>query len=176
MKDEIKSTTGVIAALVGATGDNGAALNAQISGVIGQNAVENNDSGDFSGRFAGDRAQFRNAQQLYPNSPEKANQYLAGQQTGEAIGAGQGVQDIIDGVKNLPASTWNSIKDNGQLQVDSYGITPLYLYNPTQQGSATAKAIVVDIKDWNAAYNYAVINDPYLAGQMRGMMNVGLLS
>ncbi|UOO82750.1 hemagglutinin repeat-containing protein [Uruburuella testudinis] len=45
VKDEIKSTTGVIAALVGATGDNGAALNTQISGVIGQNAAENNQAG-----------------------------------------------------------------------------------------------------------------------------------
>ncbi|RPD86152.1 hypothetical protein EGK75_08420 [Neisseria weixii] len=43
IKDEIKSTTGVIAAIVGATGDGGAALNAQIGGVLGQNAVENND-------------------------------------------------------------------------------------------------------------------------------------
>ncbi|MFC5921660.1 VENN motif pre-toxin domain-containing protein [Neisseria weixii] len=42
IKEEIKSTTGVIAAIVGATGDGGAALNAQIGGVLGQNAVENN--------------------------------------------------------------------------------------------------------------------------------------
>ena len=42
VKEEIRATTGAIAALVGATGDGGAALNAQIAGVIGQNAVENN--------------------------------------------------------------------------------------------------------------------------------------
>ncbi|MCF7528806.1 VENN motif pre-toxin domain-containing protein [Neisseria lisongii] len=42
VKEEIKATTGAIASIVGATGDGGAALNAQISGVIGQNAVENN--------------------------------------------------------------------------------------------------------------------------------------
>ncbi|UOO87150.1 VENN motif pre-toxin domain-containing protein [Neisseria arctica] len=42
IKDEIKSTTGVIASIVGATGDGGSALGAQIGGVIGQNAVENN--------------------------------------------------------------------------------------------------------------------------------------
>ena len=45
IKEEIKSTTGVIASIVGATGDGGSALNAQIGGVLGQNAVENNDSG-----------------------------------------------------------------------------------------------------------------------------------
>ncbi|UOO80752.1 hypothetical protein LVJ83_07075 [Uruburuella testudinis] len=45
IKDEIKSTTGVIASIVGATGNGGAALNAQISGVIGQNAAENNQAG-----------------------------------------------------------------------------------------------------------------------------------
>ena len=43
VKEEIRATTGVIASIVGATGDGGAALNAQIGGVIGQNAVENND-------------------------------------------------------------------------------------------------------------------------------------
>ena len=32
----------MIAAIVGATGDGGAALNAQIGGMLGQNAVENN--------------------------------------------------------------------------------------------------------------------------------------
>ncbi|WP_342346022.1 VENN motif pre-toxin domain-containing protein [Neisseria arctica] len=42
IKEEIKSTTGVIASIVGATGDGGSALGAQIGGVIGQNAVENN--------------------------------------------------------------------------------------------------------------------------------------
>ena len=42
VKEEIRATTGVIASIVGATGDGGAALNAQIGGVIGQNAVENN--------------------------------------------------------------------------------------------------------------------------------------
>ncbi|WP_237092174.1 hypothetical protein ACOR62_06100 [Neisseria lisongii] len=43
VKEEIKATTGAIASIVGATGDGGAALNAQISGVLGQNAVENNE-------------------------------------------------------------------------------------------------------------------------------------
>ena len=42
VKEEIRATTGAIASIVGATGDGGAALNAQIGGVIGQNAVENN--------------------------------------------------------------------------------------------------------------------------------------
>ncbi|MDO4907528.1 hypothetical protein [Neisseria sp.] len=42
IKDEIKSTTGVIASIVGAAGDGGAALNAQIGGVVGQNVAENN--------------------------------------------------------------------------------------------------------------------------------------
>ncbi|UOO87163.1 VENN motif pre-toxin domain-containing protein [Neisseria arctica] len=44
IKDEIKAATGAIAAVVGATGDGGSALGAQIGGVIGQNAVENNFS------------------------------------------------------------------------------------------------------------------------------------
>ena len=42
VKEEIRATTGAIASIVGATGDGGAALNVQISGVIGKNAVENN--------------------------------------------------------------------------------------------------------------------------------------
>ncbi|MFC3873935.1 HNH/endonuclease VII fold putative polymorphic toxin, partial [Neisseria musculi] len=42
IKEDIKAAAGVIASIVGATGDNGAALNAQIGGVLGQNAVENN--------------------------------------------------------------------------------------------------------------------------------------
>ena len=42
VKEEIRATTGAIASIVGATGDGGAALNAQIGGVIGRNAVENN--------------------------------------------------------------------------------------------------------------------------------------
>ena len=175
VKEEIRTTTGAIAALVGATGDGSAAFNAQVAAVIGQNAVENNDSGDISGHFAGDRAQLRKAQRLYPNNPANVNEYLTGQRTGEAIGAAQGVQDIIDGVKSLPASTWNGIKDNAQLLTDSYGIIPLYQYNRTEQayreGSAAAKAIMMDLKDWNAAYDYALKNDPYLAGQMQGMMN-----
>ncbi|UOO87154.1 VENN motif pre-toxin domain-containing protein [Neisseria arctica] len=45
IKDEIKAATGAIAAVVGATGDGGSALGAQIGGVIGQNAVENNTAG-----------------------------------------------------------------------------------------------------------------------------------
>ncbi|MFD1245790.1 hypothetical protein ACFQ3H_11575, partial [Paralysiella testudinis] len=43
IKAEIRSVTGAIASVVGATGDGGAAFNAQVAGVIGQNAVENND-------------------------------------------------------------------------------------------------------------------------------------
>ena len=42
VKEEIRTTTGAIAALVGATGDGSAAFNAQVAAVIGQNAVENN--------------------------------------------------------------------------------------------------------------------------------------
>ncbi len=42
VKEEIRSITGSIASVGGATGDGGAAFNAQVAGVIGQNSVENN--------------------------------------------------------------------------------------------------------------------------------------
>ncbi|MDO5686624.1 MAG: hypothetical protein Q4G42_04465 [Neisseria sp.] len=41
VKEEIRATTGAIASVVGAMDDGGAAFNAQVAGVIGQNAVEN---------------------------------------------------------------------------------------------------------------------------------------
>ena len=58
IKEEIRSIGSAVASVVGASGGNGSSFNAQVAGVIGQNAVENNSLlGDDIQKYIAERAQ-----------------------------------------------------------------------------------------------------------------------
>ncbi|UOO80754.1 VENN motif pre-toxin domain-containing protein [Uruburuella testudinis] len=110
VKDEIKSTTGVIAALVGATGDGGAALNTQIAGVIGQNAVENNQLSGYESLMGGNVGveSLKGAVSLYKQqlesgkTIEEANKEVNKYLQGYGLRQHTGVENLVYGSLALP--------------------------------------------------------------------------
>ena len=165
-KDTVANIMSLAGAGVGAAVGNTSA-NAVSGSLNAESAVENNDSADYHGNFAGDRASISHAKSIYPNNSKNVELFLKGKNEGEALGAKQGFEDILNGILSLP----QTILDNGKTFANSNGIIPLYLYIQVKQANDTVKAIQIELKTWQAAYEYAKIHDPYLAGQMYGMMS-----
>ncbi|HFC8495737.1 TPA: hypothetical protein ACFP3Z_002167 [Neisseria subflava] len=88
IKEEIKAQTGAIASVVGAAGgslkgsgstngNSNALFNAQVGGVLGQNAVENNNALDrLDGFTPGERSLRARADKIYQNNPKGKDRYI----------------------------------------------------------------------------------------------------
>ena len=161
VKEEIRATTGAIAALVGATGDGGAALNAQISGVIGQNAVENNDFAYYDGTNTGELALIGYAESLYPKDELKADQFVREYKKYQLTA-------MLKAGKDIAVGTLDSIRH----PIDS----AVSLYEAVTNPKQTYKNIVLSAQEWNILYSNALNNDIPLAARMYAEMNatVGL--
>lgn len=123
IKEEIKSTTGVIASIVGATGDGGAALNAQIGGVLGQNAVENNAIHNI----APDGSK-------YPDEKTKRfNLYQRWVKDGIIL-----PEDIPSEVFEALAKAWSSYEENGKVTKNP---DAAFFYNLLQEQIKTGNVI-----------------------------------
>ena len=161
VKEEIRATTGAIAAVVGATGDGGAALNAQISGVIGQNAMENNDFGYYDGTNTGELVLRGYAESLYPKDDLKADQFVREYKKYQLTA-------MLKAGKDIAVGTLDSIRH----PIDS----AVSLYEAVTNPKQTYKNIVLSAQEWNTLYSNALNNDIPLAARMYAEMNatVGL--
>ena len=169
IKEEIKAQTGALASVVGAAGGslngtnganngNGNALfNAQVGGVLGQNAVENNALNRLDGFTPGERSLRARADKIYQNNPKGKDLYIRSYEAYELEASYLAAKEIVVG-------TWEGIRhpwDNT--------IVPLAeaVSSPVQ----TVNKVVMSYKNWKAVRDEAYINDPQLAGRMDAMFD-----
>ena len=92
IKEEIRSIGSAVASVVGASGGNGSSFNAQVAGVIGQNAVENKSLlGADIQKYIAERAQraAQAARERWPNKPAISGFFLGlGNALNGAVGLG----------------------------------------------------------------------------------------
>ena len=169
IKEEIKAQTGAIASVVGAAGgslkgsgstngNSNALFNAQVGGVLGQNAVENNNALDrLDGFTPGERSLRARADKIYQNNPKGKDRYIRSYEAYELKASYLAAKEIVVG-------TWEGIRhpwDNT--------IVPLAeaVSSPVQ----TVNKVVMSYENWKAIRDEAYINDPQLAGRMDAMFN-----
>ena len=116
VKEEIRTTTGAIAALVGATGDGSAAFNAQVAAVIGQNAVANNYlTVDTINRVKNEAMSSEAAKQLYLiNASNLTNQCSQNQSSPQCRDAARNTLAFInnpDAIKYFPNEVQGAIRN-----------------------------------------------------------------
>ena len=169
IKEEIKAQTGAVASVVGAAGgslkgsgstngNSNALFNAQVGGVLGQNAVENNNALDrLDGFTPGERSLRARADKIYQNNPKGKDRYIRSYEAYELKASYLAAKEIVVG-------TWEGIRhpwDNT--------IVPLAeaVSSPVQ----TVNKVVMSYENWKAIRDEAYINDPQLAGRMDAMFN-----
>ena len=169
IKEEIKAQTGAIASVVGAAGgslkgsgstngNSNALFNAQVGGVLGQNAVENNNALDrLDGFTPGERSLRARADKIYQNNPKGKDRYIRSYEAYELKASYLAAKEIVVG-------TWEGIRhpwDNT--------IVPLAeaVSSPVQ----TVNKVMMSYENWKAIRDEAYINDPQLAGRMDAMFD-----
>ena len=166
IKEEIKAQTGAVASVVGATGgslngtngaNTNALFNAQVGGVLGQNAVENNALNRLDGFTPGERSLRARADKIYQNNPKGKDLYIRSYEAYELEASYLAAKEIVVG-------TWEGIRhpwDNT--------IVPLAeaVSSPVQ----TVNKVVMSYENWKAVRDEAYINDPQLAGRMDAMFD-----
>nr|WP_238786552.1 VENN motif pre-toxin domain-containing protein [Gilliamella sp. ESL0250] len=122
----------------------------------GKNAVENNGLNildHYRTETEKDLDEIEQAKRLFGGDEDKAWEYVLGKKRAEASGAVDGIIDTVDGTVNTvlhPIDTVTSIYD---------AIT-----NPDK----VYEAIKISFTEWLDLYDYALKNDPALAGEMMG--------
>ncbi len=167
IKEEIKAQTGALASVVGAAGgslngtsgtNTNALFNAQVGGVLGQNAVENNNALDrLDGFTPGERSLRARADKIYQNNPKGKDLYIRSYEAYELEASYLAAKEIVVG-------TWEGIRhpwDNT--------IVPLAeaVSSPVQ----TVNKVVMSYENWKAVRDEAYINNPQLAGRMDAMFD-----
>ncbi|CBX21725.1 unnamed protein product [Neisseria lactamica Y92-1009] len=169
IKEEIKAQTGAIASVVGAAGgrlkggsgtnnsNTNALFNAQVGGVLGQNAVENNALNRLDGFTPGERSLRARADKIYQNNPKGKDLYIRSYEAYELEASYLAAKEIVVG-------TWEGIRhpwDNT--------IVPLAeaVSSPVQ----TVNKVVMSYENWKAVRDEAYINNPQLAGRMDAMFD-----
>ena len=166
IKEEIKAQTGAVASVVGAAGgslngtngaNTNALFNAQVGGVLGQNAVENNALNRLDGFTPGERSLRARADKIYQNNPKGKDLYIRSYEAYELEASYLAAKEIVVG-------TWEGIRhpwDNT--------IVPLAeaVSSPVQ----TVNKVVMSYKNWKAVRDEAYISDPQLAGRMDAMFD-----
>ena len=166
IKEEIKAQTGAVASVVGAAGgslngtngaNTNALFNAQVGGVLGQNAVENNALNRLDGFTPGERSLRARADKIYQNNPKGKDLYIRSYEAYELEASYLAAKEIVVG-------TWEGIRhpwDNT--------IVPLAeaVSSPVQ----TVNKVVMSYENWKAVRDEAYINDPQLAGRMDAMFD-----
>ncbi|HFC8539761.1 TPA: adhesin, partial [Neisseria lactamica] len=145
--------------LNGTSGTNTNALfNAQVGGVLGQNAVENNNALDrLDGFTPGERSLRARADKIYQNNPKGKDLYIRSYEAYELEASYLAAKEIVVG-------TWEGIRhpwDNT--------IVPLAeaVSSPVQ----TVNKVVMSYENWKAVRDEAYINNPQLAGRMDAMFD-----
>ena len=166
IKEEIKAQTGALASVVGAAGgslngtsgtNTNALFNAQVGGVLGQNAVENNALNRLDGFTPGERSLRARADKIYQNNPKGKDLYIRSYEAYELEASYLAAKEIVVG-------TWEGIRhpwDNT--------IVPLAeaVSSPVQ----TVNKVVMSYENWKAVRDEAYINNPQLAGRMDAMFD-----
>ena len=166
IKEEIKAQTGALASVVGAAGgslngtsgtNTNALFNAQVGGVLAQNAVENNALNRLDGFTPGERSLRARADKIYQNNPKGKDLYIRSYEAYELKAYYLAAKEIVVG-------TWESIRhpwDNT--------IVPLAeaVSSPVQ----TVNKVVMSYENWKAVRDEAYISDPQLAGRMDAMFD-----
>ena len=144
--------------LKGSDGANTNALfNAQVGGVLGQNAVENNALDRLDGFTPGERSLRDRADKIYQNNQKDKDLYIRAYEAYELKASYLAAKEIVVG-------TWEGIRhpwDNT--------IVPLVeaVSSPVQ----TTNKIVMSYENWKAVRDEAYISDPQLAGRMDAMFD-----
>ncbi len=169
IKEEIKAQTGALASVVGEAGgrlkggsgtnnsNTNALFNAQVGGVLGQNAVENNALNRLDGFTPGERSLRARADKIYQNNPKGKDLYIRSYEAYELEASYLAAKEIVVG-------TWEGIRhpwDNT--------IVPLAeaVSSPVQ----TVNKVVMSYENWKAVRDEAYINNPQLAGRMDAMFD-----
>ena len=140
----------------GSTNTN-ALFNAQVGGVLGQNAVENNALDRLDGFTPGERSLRDRADKIYQNNQKDKDLYIRAYEAYELKASYLAAKEIVVG-------TWEGIRhpwDNT--------IVPLVeaVSSPVQ----TTNKIVMSYENWKAVRDEAYISDPQLAGRMDAMFD-----
>ena len=149
IKEEIKAQTGVIASVVGAAGgslngtsgtNTNALFNAQVGGVLGQNAVENNSLlGDDIQKYIAERAQraAQTSREKWPDEPAISGFFLGlGNALNGAIGLGDASLETLAVVIHCTAST--SYCQTGMANNQAKGQALLDMANRVRDGRLRA--------------------------------------
>ena len=132
-------------------------ISAQVGGVLGQNAVENNALDRLDGFTPGERSLRDRADKIYQNNQKDKDLYIRAYEAYELKASYLAAKEIVVG-------TWEGIRhpwDNT--------IVPLVeaVSSPVQ----TTNKIVMSYENWKAVRDEAYISDPQLAGRMDAMFD-----
>ena len=150
----ITSYTSAIGTVAGGL-SGGSLSNAQIAGVLGQNAVENNFFAESLSQQKDRQAFENNTKKIYGWTDKQLEEYSKAKDLAALKGIKEGAIDTLKSIKQLVTHPIDSI-------VGVYDI----ITNPTQ----VYNTIKISTKEWTELYNYALKTNPSLAGEMEGYM------
>ncbi|WP_180296014.1 DNA/RNA non-specific endonuclease [Snodgrassella communis] len=153
VKASIRDLSSAVATVSGGlTG--GSLVNAQIAGVVGQNAVENNLVGLMAQEM--DRQAYEtNLKKGHGWTDKQLEEYSEAKSIAIIKGAKQGVKDTIESIKQLAAHPIDSIAG---------------IYDIVTNSSEVYNTLKISAQEWNELYNYALKTNPALAGEMEGYL------
>ncbi|WP_338133900.1 hypothetical protein [Neisseria lactamica] len=169
IKEEIKAQTGALASVVGEAGgrlkggsgtnnsNTNALFNAQVGGVLGQNAVENNALNRLDGFTPGERSLRARADKIYQNNPKGKDLYIRSYEAYELEASYLAAKEIVVG-------TWEGIRH-------PWDNTIVPLAEAVSSLVQTVNKVVMSYENWKAVRDEAYINNPQLAGRMDAMFD-----
>lgn len=92
---------------------------------------------------------------LFNGDEEKALEYVLAKKQAEASGAVDGIVETITGTVDA---------------ITNFDETVVNLYNAITNPDKVYEAVKVSVNEWTELYDYALKNDPTLAGEMMGYM------
>ncbi|PIT39383.1 hemagglutinin repeat-containing protein [Snodgrassella alvi] len=154
VKGSIRDLSSAIGTVAGGL-SGGTLSNAQIAGVLGQNAVENNFFVESLSQQKDRQAFENNTKKIYGWTDKQLEEYSKAKDLAALKGIKEGAIDTLESIKQLVTHPIDSI-------VGVYDI----ITNPTQ----VYNTIKISAKEWTELYNYALKTNPSLAGEMEGYM------
>jgi hypothetical protein len=131
----------------------GSLVNAQIAGVVGQNAVENNNLDIL--REEESKRELELATK-YNWTSKQLTDYITNKSRGSIKGFAAGAVEAIEGAANAVRHPVDTAKG---------------IYGVISDPSAVYNAIELSVKEWEELYTYALQTNPGLAGQMEGYLS-----
>ncbi|WP_162556790.1 VENN motif pre-toxin domain-containing protein, partial [Proteus sp. TJ1640] len=164
-KQQVSALSQLASGLAGGltTGDMAGAVTAAQAG---KNAVENN-AFNLAGRKQKDIESSIQKQvdgidldAVYGDDQNKKDAYRKGREQGAKDGLKDGISESIEGTINTILNPIDAVTDL---------TTAIWNYDKTYD------AIKISVTEWNQLYEYALVNDPELAGQMVGSLQGKML-